>query len=626
MRLPRIENKTDVASETLIFKGTDTRGSDPSLFADSVNISFAKGCKTRENRKLALICDQTPDQIINCGDRVFLRNGNKIREIAKSGSNDLEYKGTEIKLSEYEEDTDRTLLQYDNYIFVFPDKLKINNNEENFERFEPQKSASVSMPFTNSRTLFYSLGTDVNNNCTDLHLLKAGTKVKFSFCSDKEYIIIKKEKAKKTENNISMNAGIRITLDKSVDNYKTASSTDYMMISEPKVSPMLNGFHTGYSNSVSFYENTISFSDIESSVTYTETPLDYLNVGQEVIISGSTKNGNNIKATVASITDTMIVFDKEFSTCNENPGNEIVITPAIPDFDYAVITDGRMFGADNKNHRFMISNEDTPLIFYINEKSKTEAWQHKINEQVMGMVIIKDNVVCFTESGGFKILGTNALNFAVSRIASGGVKTGKENSLVCDGETAFYMSVKGIMKYSKGSDIRISSPLPEKTDVFSAAVNHGYYLINSSDRIWVYDNTAMKWWSEDSCDEFKLFSYGGETYIAHKNVIYCYTGESGEVEWELKTAELPKEIGEDVKPAYLKLEATSTGGCEIEVFLRCRGASCWEKISADYFTGEKALKIPLKKYLCSGFFLKLKGSGQIEINNLTYYYRRKNKW
>ena len=626
MKLPSFSSFSKPKSLTTLFSGINSKNG----LYDSVNIILDGSPKTREARSPVMLFDKPPDQILTCDDRLFFRFKNTLKEIVKDRFG-MYYEGeNQYNLNNLTGSPDRTLVSWEDSIYVLPDSIKLGSSDI-WLSFAANDSLSTALPFINPRTLFYTSGYSGGNVCDDCVLLKAGVKLKFSWDRTYEFTVVSAENSYSyTEDGSMMLEGIRVTLDTDVPCYDSLPTSGSIVYCVPEQRPILNSLQLGYNHDIRFRGNQISFVDTDGSYYNTSILRDFLRVGQKVKISGSTISSNNKKAKITYIGESYITFDTNFETYEEPSKNVVSITPLIPDFSHLLLTEDRIFGVDNTEGKLYISALKNPFLFYDNPKLPEDSWSVKLNEEATGITLWKDNIICFTESGGFRVLGYTALNFGIRQLSLSGIKKGCESSLVRIGDTLYYCSSRGVMKYSGGSDKKISGDIPYISDIKSAVTNGVYAYMLSGDRIWVYNTDTETWWSESAEGVREIFYHEREQFICTDNALYLtkedrpiFTAEkvNAAVQWSFKLPLLLNFDSRKIQPLYCVLNFSEPSDFVFSLSFKAYGDSVWKNTGVSANKGEGFVKIPLFKNYCNGFWLKGEGTGMFCPESITIYYR-----
>lgn len=617
MKLPFLQSNSKPLTVSGGFKGIGEN-----QLSDAVNLICSDACRTRAPRKPVFSYDKQPDQIIKCDDSLFLRYGNTLKEILMEFNGSLFESTQSFNLSRLPADTDRKILLWNGKTFSFPDKIQFGADMWN--PFAASKTVSVALPFIDSHTLFYTSDTTSDAFCGDSLILKVGMKLRYWHNNTTTEFTIKTIEAKTVlseDGSTRKEVGKRMTLDKKVDDYANIPNGAKIECCDPGNRPILNDLTVGFNHNVSFSGNRIIITSVEEPYV---VPLnDFFKIGQTVDISGGSIPSNELRLKITDIKDGVLYFNRSFTAVNEAPGTIITIAPYIPDFSHLIITEDRLFGIDNNEKRLYISALNNPFLFYDNVVKNEDAWSMSINELCTGITIWKDSIICFTETGGFRILGYNAKNFGIRQLPLTGIKKDCTDSLCRVGDTLYYRSDKGIMRYSGGSDNNVFLPSLPIRDVKKSSTDGVFLYVLTNDRIWVYDTVSSLCWSEDNENVLDLFNYKGEMYIALNNGLCLRDGEDiSEVNWSFKLPFLPDDKYQRIMPLNLNLIHTHNTDCIINLHYKAFGNADWKSCGTHHIKGEGIVNVPLPQGYCNGFEIKADGSGAFHPQGWLVNYRR----
>ena len=618
MRLPLLPKTDNRSFLEIKLSGINCSDGQNALY-DAVNLTKERLLKTRKGRSAVLFYDVPPDQIISCGDKIFHRFKNSLFEVITTDTGIIY--GDEITLKDYSVPPKRHIVFWQNEYYILPDSVILGDEDEWFD-FGAKNSPSVALPFLNGQALYYTFGQDGEEYCPQQDVLQVGTKVRFNWVGEKEFTVIARERVREMGSISTLEVGVRITLDKSVPYYTSLDSNSAMQYCIPKKRPIFNPFSCGLSCGCSFSKNEIYFNQYNDGKIYERNIENYLTVGQSVQISGSSEPKNNRIAVITEILSNSVVFDTSFVPLDEGKNTVITLTPILPEFDHLVFTEDRIFGADNGAGKLYVSKLKDPFIFTSAYTENEDSWWMMLNEKVRGMTLWKDNIICFTETGGFRVLGYHALNFGIRQLSLNGIAKGSDNSLVRLGDTLYYSSSGGVMKYSGGSDKKISAPLPKDVSITHSATDGKKIYMLSNDRIFVYDPNEDVWFSESNDGIKSIYYHNQKRFLCGEKALYLADSGDFSAAWSFETNPIFN-TGFNIKPLFAELSAIGGKSTEFEVFIKLFGNS--QAISVGKYTlkGEKTLRLPLNQVWCKQFSLKIVGSGDFSPYNLTICYRRK---
>lgn len=619
MRLPILPKTDNQSLIEINLSGIDCTLGENALY-DTVNLMKNKTVKNRQGRKAVLFYDKPPDQIINCHDKVFHRYENALFEVISTDEGTVY--GEEYALNYYAEPPKRHIVFWQNEFSVLPDSIILGGNDEWMD-FGAKNSVAAAMPFINGRALYYPNGYYGEEVCISQSVLTVGTKVRFSWLPGTEFTVISREDVRDITATSTVQIGVRITLDKAVSNYSSLKSDATMQYCIPQKRPIFAPFSCGLGCGCEISKNEIFFKQYGDGKIYSRNIGNYLTVGQKVKISGSSEPRNNRVAEITEILNNSIVFDTSFIPLNESTNTVITVTPILPEFDHLVFTEDRIFGASNNDGKLYISKFKNPFIFTSGYTENEDSWWMTLGEKINGITLWKDNIICFTETGGFRILGYTALNFGVRQLSISGIAPNCDNSLIRLGDTLYYSSSNGVMKYSGGSDKKISAPLPQDIIITHSVTDGKNLYMLSKNRIWVYNPDENFWFSEDAKSITAIYSHGQKRFLCGDKALYLAESGDFNAKWSFETNQIYHK-GFSVKPLFAQLAAKSGNGAEFEVFIKLFGKNQAISVGKYALKGEKTLRLPLKQVWCRHFSLMFVGTGDFSPYNLTLCYRRKN--
>lgn len=617
MKLPFLNSSVKWIEEKGGFNGIGEN-----QLSDALNLHCSDICHTRLSRQEAFVYDSPPDQIIKCNNFIFLRYGNTLRQVFMDDDGILNQTAAIYELSKLPTYTDREVILWNNRFFVFPDNIYIGYDV--WKTFGENNSLKVALPFINARTFFYTSDASSSAFCDESQNLKVGMKFRltYDYVSTEYTIKIIETKTALAEDGVSLiEVGKRITLDKDVSNYNSLPAGLKIEYCDPANRPMVNELTVGFNHSVAFSGNKMTITSLDTAYSI---PLDeFFKVGQQVEIAGSSVDLNNLSLKITDIKDNTLYFDGAFTAKDEENGTVITVKPIIPKFSHLLITEDRLFGVDNEEKKLHISALNNPSLFYDNASEPKDAWSMNLSEECTGLTLWKDSVICFTENGGFRILGYNATNFGVRQLSLNGIKKGCEKSLSRVGDTLFYCSDKGVMRYSGGSDNAIFHSNLQIRNVKKATNDGVYVYMLTDDRIWVYDTVTSFCWSEDNKKVWDIFNFNSNIYFALHQGLYIAKGEGDAwVNWSFKLPFLPNEKYQRVAPNYLSLTYLNNTDCVINIYYKAFGEAIWKTCGTYQLKDEGSIKLPLPKGYCNGFEIKADGYGMFCPKMWNVNYRR----
>lgn len=614
--------KIDTKVKTITPSGLDKRGKNINYMTESVNLEYGDRCSVRSARKLLFPFTELPDQVITCGDRIFLRYLNNMQEIVKKdGSFALE---AQIGLKPLSEAPDRTVIEFEDKLYVFPDQLIVEPRNEPWAEFAPDDDIPIKFNFVNAHGLFFTNGYDGNAVCYDVGSLKVGCEIKFSWHSEKNFTVVKKEEVYVSEGDLLINVGTTFWLNAPVKSHNVIPEKAFALVRYPYIYNAPKTIYFGYGDrGVEFFGNALRFSKFSGNQICIDLDITQsLMPGMTVKIEGAAKEENNTQAKITYVDDNSIVFDKYFEDETIESGSFLKITPVIPTTHHAAIIDNRLFIADNTLGKLFASRYGEPLSFCGNEKIENGSFEIFLKTPCTGLAEFKNQPHCFTPDGGFKVYESKPGEVYATNLQVSGMPAYSCHTLCNIKDNLLYFSDNGVMKYSGGTDNKISNEVKISNPI-SAATARGRYYILDEGSIFVYSVDGQKWWAESSDGIKQLIVMDNQVCFVKDEGIYAASGSDYPVEWSLCSSELPEIDYQQSLPIGIKLLLNSKKGCELFVSVRSRGEKLFKNVFTGFIKDESAIYIPLGFSSGDGFYLQLKGKGDAVIEKFVIKYRRR---
>lgn len=621
MKLPINLPQAACTRETLSLCGLSRGLAGTTDLSDAVNLTGSNRCETREARSVALLLTERPDQIIPVGQRLFFRYGNTLQEMSAEETGALIPVGTARTLNALQPAPDRILIEWEEALAVLPDGIYFSDKTPDWQILGADCEASVAIPFADARTLFYTSGYSGDTPCDEAYLLKTGMQFSFSWLTDQVFHVIAIDRAYSDSGNGTVFEGYRVTLDRDVSGWNTLPKGATLSYASPTNGRLLPAIQIGRYEELSFHDNRLLFFSNHPLFTYTYQHGDLLHPGQAVLLGGSGASQNNRQITVTEIGENYIEFSESLFPISEAAGTVITITPLLPALRYARLAEDRLIGVA-EDQTLWVSRKGEPFVFHASPTVGEDAWSTRLPAPATGMTLWKDSVLCFTELGGFRLFGADALHYGVTGLSVSGIDQKSAASLAQIADTLYYASPLGIMRYAGSSDRCISGTIPTSLWVQDAAALGADYYMLADGRLWVYNTEQDIWWSQNAETVTNIFAAFGTLYLVTPDTVYRANGGTAGVGWSLVTATLPKGESDRVVPHSCRLRLESDVGCSLTLLFRAYGSKQWIPLATRSLQEEQYLCRRLPQAACNGFALKLEGCGPVRLHDISVTYRR----
>ena len=249
----------------------------------------------------------------------------------------------------------------------------------------------------------------------------------------------------------------------------------------------------------------------------------HFRVGDGVTISGAADEENNKTAIVREIEGPALRFYENCFTTNATAAR-ITVARSVPDLDFLCVSDNRVWGC--KGDTICCCKLGDPYNWNVFDGLSTDAWSVETGTPgaFTGCVSFMGYPIFFKEDRIFKVYGSRPSNYEVLSTATLGVLAGAHRTLAVAGETLFYLSRAGFVRYNGGYPSAVDAPL-NRTYTGGAAGSDGrrYYVSAAwmgTREMLVYDTLTGLWHREDELCVLGAAFAGGKLYALTERVTY----------------------------------------------------------------------------------------------------------
>lgn len=177
----------------------------------------------------------------------------------------------------------------------------------------------------------------------------------------------------------------------------------------------------------------------------------------------------------------------------------------MPEMDFVVEQDNRLWGCSTHNHEIYASKLGDPKNWYCYAGLDNDSYAVTLGTQgeFTGAIAYNSTVYFFKEDGMYRVWGTKPSNFEVQWKPCKGVQYGSSDSLAVVGDYLFYKARDGVVQYDGTANI-ISTKLGREVLFDAVAESYGdkYYISMRNNaykyKLYVYDVQKASWCIEDS--------------------------------------------------------------------------------------------------------------------------------
>lgn len=240
-------------------------------------------------------------------------------------------------------------------------------------------------------------------------------------------------------------------------------------------------------------------------------------VGDGVTISGAADAENNKTAIVREIEGNALRFYENTFTVNSTAAS-VTVARTVPDLDFLCVNDNRVWGC--KGDTIRCCKLGDPYNWNVFNGISTDAWSVETGTPgaFTGCISFMGYPIFFKEDRVFKVYGNKPTNFEVMSSATLGVLPGADKTLAVAGETLYYLSRAGFVRYNGGYPSRVDVALNAKYTTGAAGSDGRKYFVSAlrDDNVrefLVFDPETGLWHKEDDL-AVKGFAHVGNAVYA----------------------------------------------------------------------------------------------------------------
>lgn len=342
-----------------------------------------------------------------------------------------------------------------------------------------------------------------------------------------------------------------------------------------------------------------------------------------VVISGCTNAGFNGTFIIEGKTDDSITV---ISTLTEQftQASGLKVARTIPDMDFLVENENRVWGCSNKKHEIYASKLGDPMNFNVFEGLSTDSYAATVGSDgdFTGAASNQGYAIFFKERTIHKVQGNKPSNIQLTSQEAMGVKAGCSRSLCSINGTLYYVSADGVCAYTGGIPYLVSELLGNREVSGMAGTLRGnYYLF--SEEILVYSPEKKIWSREEEMKARFLAWGGGELYVidSDKHLFAMEGNREEKISWYLESGDreegsLQKKVVQKIQ-FLLELER----GSQADILIRYDGSPLWERVCSVTAREKRTCTVPLIPRRCSRYRYRIEGIGAARLLGIGTYTR-----
>lgn len=204
------------------------------------------------------------------------------------------------------------------------------------------------------------------------------------------------------------------------------------------------------------------------------------------------------------------------STSEKVYQNVTLTRSAIPDMDYVIEYNNRLWGCSSANHEIYCSKLGDPFQWGDYSGISTDSWSTTIGTDgdFTGVCVYNGCVLFFKEDCVHSVYGTKASNFTVTTYTVRGVQKGSSKSLCISEGLLYYKAPEGIFCFNGSASSRADMKLScDITQTACGTADDRYIVMLMSDgTAYYYDKLHSVWYTRYLADAISAHNIGGKLY------------------------------------------------------------------------------------------------------------------
>ena len=199
-----------------------------------------------------------------------------------------------------------------------------------------------------------------------------------------------------------------------------------------------------------------------------------------------------------------------------NAQGAVMSKPPVPDMDFVVEHNNRLWGCSSKNHEIYCSSLGKPLCWGEYAGISTDSWAASVGTDgdFTAAAVYGNSVLFFKENCVHIVYGTKASNFTVSTISLRGVQKGSHRSLCQSGGLLYYKAPEGIYAFNGSSSAKVDARLgADISDTAVGTADDRYIImITAGGTAYIYTCVHDCWYTRPLENAVSAHSINGRLY------------------------------------------------------------------------------------------------------------------
>lgn len=339
-----------------------------------------------------------------------------------------------------------------------------------------------------------------------------------------------------------------------------------------------------------------------------------------VTISGCTNEDYNATKIITDAgTDYIVVTGALDEAFTQSSG--LKFERKVPELDYVVEKDNRIFGCSSKNHEVYCCKLGDPKNWYNYESGADNAWAATVGSDgdFTGCAKYSNSVLFFKENAVHILRGDKPSNFSMTEKELPGVRKGCDKSVVNINDTLYYVGRNGVYSYDGAIPQKISNNITEEiSNAVACKYDSKLYIsckLGTAQRLLVYDPRTNIWDIEDdTVFKFAAFTDGTMHYVGADNTLSeIYGNKDEKIDWYLESQDMIENSLDQKYISLIKLNLWLAVGTELYAYIKYDDEPQWQRKGYIRSTVNKTYTLPIKPRRCSKYRIRLQGSGQFKL-------------
>lgn len=367
--------------------------------------------------------------------------------------------------------------------------------------------------------------------------------------------------------------------------------------------------------------------------------LDF-NIGDAVTITGCTKQtGNNTIIVIKSIVGNAITsYEGSFRmpgddvTIKSYEEDSITLTREIPDLDYVVESNNRLWGCCSADNTIYACKLGDPLNWFYYQSLADDSYALEVGTDgdFTGIVAYPSHLIFSKENCMHKVYGNVPSAYQVTTTECFGIKKGSSKSALVINGILYYHSIIGVMGYDGGTyPVLLSDCFGESiyTDAVAGSNGKKYYISVTGTKetcLFVYDTNRKIWHKEDDTRADAFANLNNELiFIANGNIYTTTTIKpEDDIEWYAVFGPYDEFVEQYKTYKKLSLRLDMREGSQLFLSIKNDDEEDWTRVYEVETERSKVITIPILPKRQSKFSIKIEGKGRCDIESLSRTYRQ----